>query len=145
LTDRGARLLLAGLFGRPSGSSSKSVPKRAYFASDFLDRMHDSTPGISGAFDAVALHPYSYSYRQLAPQIEELRAVLRQHGDSEMPLWITELGCLGSSLAPHPSALAPEVFEHVAIFLVHCPQALFELLVRETGSDVFLDRDAQDL
>jgi polysaccharide biosynthesis protein PslG len=93
--DPGARLVLGGLFTRPKGGNSKAAPgrpKRAYFATDFLERMYRTTPGVRGKFIAVALHPYSYSYKELAPEIEGVRAALKRLHDPGRPLWLTELG-----------------------------------------------------
>jgi hypothetical protein len=93
--DPGARIVLGGLFGRPKGGDTKAAPgriKRAYFAADFLEGMYKTTPGVRGKFLAVALHPYSYNYQQLAPQIEELRAALKAVHDPGRAIWLTELG-----------------------------------------------------
>jgi hypothetical protein len=100
--DPGARLVLGGLFIRPQGGNAKAAPgrpKRAWFATDFLERMYRTTPGVRGKFIAVALHPYSYSYKELAPEIEEVRAALKRSHDPGRALWLTELGW--SSGHPH--------------------------------------------
>lgn len=93
--DPGARMVLGGLFARPKGGSTKPAPgriKRAYLASDFLERMYKAVPGVRGKFLAVALHPYSYNYRQLGTEVEELRKALRAVRDPGRAIWITELG-----------------------------------------------------
>jgi hypothetical protein len=91
--DPGAKLLLGGMFSRPKGGkSTKEKPKRAYFASDFLEQMYETTPGIKAKFNGVALHPYTGKYQELTPEIEEVRDVQKAHGDATKPLWITELG-----------------------------------------------------
>jgi hypothetical protein len=93
--DAGARIVLGGLFTRPKGGSVKAKPgriKRAYFATEFLEGMYRTTPGVRGKFVAVALHPYSYSYKQLTPEIEEVRATLKRWHDPGRALWLTELG-----------------------------------------------------
>ncbi len=93
--DPGARIVLGGLFIRPKGGSTKAAPgriKRAWFAAEFLERMYRTTPGVRGKFIAVALHPYSKGYRELAPEIEEVRAALKRSGDPGRALWLTELG-----------------------------------------------------
>ena len=72
--------------------STTEKPKRAYFASDFLDLMYETTPGIKAKFNGVALHPYTGKYQELTPEIEEVRAVQKAHGDAAKALWITELG-----------------------------------------------------
>jgi polysaccharide biosynthesis protein PslG len=101
--DPGARIVLGGLFARPKGGNTKAAPgriKRAWFAADFLEQMYKTTPGVRGKFLAVALHPYSYSYKQLAPELEELRAALKASRDGGRAIWITELGWSSG----HPSA-----------------------------------------
>lgn len=93
--DAGAQIVLGGMFIRPKGGGGKPQPgriKRAYFAADFLERMYRAVPGVRGKFLAVALHPYSYSYKELTPQIEEVRAALKQVRDPGRALWLTELG-----------------------------------------------------
>ena len=93
--DPGARIVLGGLFLRPKGGNVKAAPgriKRAYFAADFLERMYRTTPGVRGKFIAVALHPYSKGYRELTPEIEEVRAALKNSRDPGRALWLTELG-----------------------------------------------------
>jgi hypothetical protein len=93
--DPGARIVLGGLFIRPKGAEAKPAAgriKRAYFAADFLERMYRATPGVRGKFIAVALHPYSKGYRELTPEIEEVRAALKKSHDPGRALWLTELG-----------------------------------------------------
>jgi hypothetical protein len=90
--DAGAKVVLGGMFARPKQALSKRKPRLAYFATDFLEKMYQSNPGIRSKFNAVALHPYTGSYRELRPDIEEVRAVLKAGGDPGKSLWITELG-----------------------------------------------------
>ena len=93
--DGGARIVLGGLFIRPKAGNAKPAPgriKRAWFAADFLERMYRATPGVRGKFIAVALHPYSKGYRELTPEIEEVRAALKKSRDPGRALWLTELG-----------------------------------------------------
>src|SRR5262249_10101206 len=89
--DPAAQLVLAGLYSHP-GEAGHFSPPRAYFAADFLERMYRSTPGIGTKFQGVALHPYTGSFKRLAPQIEEFRQVLARNHDSGKGLWITEIG-----------------------------------------------------
>jgi hypothetical protein len=90
--DPRAKILLGGLFARPKEAEFKVKPPQAYFASDFLAKMYKLTPGIKSKFDAIALHPYTSDYRNLTPDIEEVRAVLKAAHDAGKGLWITELG-----------------------------------------------------
>jgi polysaccharide biosynthesis protein PslG len=90
--DPGAKLILGGMFARPKEAEFKRKPAQAYFATDFLDRLYTSTPGIKRKFAGVALHPYTTKYQQLTPDIEEFIAVLKANHDSGKKLWITEIG-----------------------------------------------------
>jgi hypothetical protein len=90
--DRRAKLVLGGMFARPREALFKRRPPQAYFATDFLDRMYRSTPGVKRKFVGVALHPYTGRYQRLLPYIEEFRRVLSRHRDARKGLWITELG-----------------------------------------------------
>lgn len=90
--DKGAKIVLGGLFARPIEAEIKSGPPQAYFAADFLEQMYRSTPGIKSKFQGIALHPYTGSYKNLTSRIEDVRAVLEENGDAGKGLWITELG-----------------------------------------------------
>ncbi len=98
--DPGATIVLGGMFARPREALSKSRPRRAYFATEFLSQMLRSTPGIRSKFAAVALHPYTSTYQYLAPEIAEVRKVLKAGHDAGAGLWITEMGW--SSQSPRP-------------------------------------------
>jgi hypothetical protein len=92
-SDAGAKLVLGGMFSRPKGGKSTvEKPKRVYFASDFLEQMYETTPGIKSKFNGVALHPYTGRYQELTDEIEEVRDVQKANGDAGKGLWITELG-----------------------------------------------------
>jgi len=99
--DPGAQLVLGGLFARPGEATFKVKPPQAYFATDFLDKLYRTTPGVKSKFAGVALHPYTSEFQQLEPDIEEFRAVLRRHHDSSKGLWITELGWSSMPRAGH--------------------------------------------
>jgi hypothetical protein len=90
--DPGAKLILGGMFARPKEAEFKGKPAQAYFATDFLDQLYSSTPGIKRKFTGVALHPYTTKYQQLTPDIEEFITVLKANHDSGKKLWITEIG-----------------------------------------------------
>ncbi len=93
--DRGARIVLGGLFIRPRGGNVKPGHgriKRAWFAADFLERMYRTTPAVRGKFLAVALHPYTPGWRRLTPEIEEVRTALARVNDKWRAIWLTELG-----------------------------------------------------
>ncbi len=98
--DHGAKLILGGMFARPKEAEFKGKPPQAYFATDFLDQLYSSTPGIKNKFVGVALHPYTTKYQQLTPDVEEFLAVLKANHDAGKKLWITEIGW--SSERPDP-------------------------------------------
>jgi hypothetical protein len=90
--DPGAKVILGGLFAKPFEATKHFNPPRAYFAKTFLEQMYKRTPGVKGKFNGFALHPYTYFYRQLPADIEEVRGVLKANHDAGKGLWITELG-----------------------------------------------------
>ncbi len=104
--DPGAKILLGGLFARPNEARFKVKPPQAYFATEFLAQMYKRTPGIKSKFDAIALHPYTSEYQRLAPDIEEVRDVLKANGDAGKDLWITELGWSSEKPDPKHDAFA---------------------------------------
>jgi hypothetical protein len=99
-TDPGARLVLGGMFARPIEATQRHNPPQAYFATEFLDQMYSTTPGIKSKFQGVALHPYTGTYKRLTPYIEEFHDTLKANHDAGKGLWITELGWSSQ----HPSA-----------------------------------------
>jgi hypothetical protein len=90
--DRGARLVLSGLFARPKEALRKRGPREAYFATDFLQQMYRRTPGIKRKFQGVALHPYTGTWKRLPRYIREFRQVLADNRDAGKGLYLTELG-----------------------------------------------------
>ncbi len=90
--DPGAKIVLAGLFAAPKEANYKVKPPQAYFATDFIEQLYKKTPGIKSMFNGVALHPYTYDYRDITGHVEELRDVLKAVHDPGKGLWITELG-----------------------------------------------------
>jgi hypothetical protein len=113
--DSGAKLILGGMFARPKEAEFKGKPAQAYFATDFLDRLYASTPGIKRKFVGVALHPYTTKYQQLTPDIEEFLTVLKANHDAGKKLWITEIGwssepkSAGDSFAKGPAGQATQL------------------------------------
>lgn len=99
--DPGAQIILGGLFSRPIEATFHKHPPQAYFASDFLEGMYKSTPGIASKFQGYALHPYTGSYKNLTARVEEVRRVLKANHDAGKGLWFTELGW--SSEPPQPN------------------------------------------
>jgi hypothetical protein len=72
--DPGATVVLAGL-----PNESWTALRRIYAA------------GGRGAFDAVALHPYTRRPRDVVRLVRYARRVMRKRGDGNVPVWITEL------------------------------------------------------
>jgi hypothetical protein len=101
--DPGVSLVLGGLFARPIEATFHVRPRQAYFASEFLEGMYKSTPGIRSKFAGYALHPYTGSYKNLPGRIEEVRRVLAKNHDAGKPLYITELGWSSEPPQPHNS------------------------------------------
>jgi hypothetical protein len=92
--DPGAQILLAGLFARPKGSRNAAGKHKSlnWYASDFVDRMYATTPGLKANFNGAALHPYTINARELPEVTEEFRNVLAENKDAGKSLWVTELG-----------------------------------------------------
>lgn len=90
--DRGARIVLSGLFARPKEALRKRGPREAYFATEFLEQMYKRTPGIKRKFHGVALHPYTGTWKRLPRYIRDFRAVLDRFRDGGKGLYLTELG-----------------------------------------------------
>ena len=72
--DPGARAILAGL------------PNESWIA---LRKIYRA--GGRGAFDAVALHPYTGRPRNVIRLVGFARREMRRHGDGRKPVWLTEL------------------------------------------------------
>jgi hypothetical protein len=83
--DPGSRVIVGGLFGRPL-----QVPPNIK-AGDFLSRLYRAG-SVKRWFDGVALHPYVADAGAIRAQIENLRRVMRLHGDARTPLLVTEMG-----------------------------------------------------
>jgi hypothetical protein len=105
--DPGARVVLAGLFGEPAGCRKKQPLSPC--AADFIDQMYKRTPGLRKRFVGVSLHPYTGVWQGLKGQIEDIREVLKQHGDDRKGLWMTELGWSSQPPEPNRNAFAKGV------------------------------------
>jgi hypothetical protein len=120
--DPSAKLILGGMFARPKEAEYKRKPPQAYFATDFLDQLYTSTPGIKKKFVGVALHPYTTKYQQLTPDIEEFLTVLKANHDPGKKLWITEVGwssephSAGDSFAKGPAGQATQLKGAFSLF-----------------------------
>lgn len=83
--DPGARVIVGGFFGRPL-----QIPPNVA-SGDFLSRFYRAG-NVKRYFDGVALHPYVARARAMGAQIENLRRIMRIHGDAAAPIYVTELG-----------------------------------------------------
>ncbi len=92
--DPGAQLVLAGLFARPKGARNAAGKHKSlnWYASDFIDQMYKTTPGLKTKYSGAALHPYTINARELPEVTEEFRNVLAENKDGGKALWVTELG-----------------------------------------------------
>jgi len=84
--DPSAKILLAGLFGRP-----KARPPRAMPAATFLQRLYRFR-GIKRFFDGIALHPYAANLTALRRNLWQVRRVALKNRDRRTGLYVTELG-----------------------------------------------------
>ena len=83
--DPGAKIVLSGLFGKPTAGGSRGMD-----AADFLAALY-RTPGIKSRFDGIALHPYAVDTETLEELVEEFHAVALENHDRP-GLYITEMG-----------------------------------------------------
>jgi len=74
-----------------------------------LRQLYDA--GAHGAFDAVALHPYTRRPKDVVRLVRLSRGVMRKHGDGGLPIWITELSWPAAKGKPVPRPIGIEVNE----------------------------------
>ncbi len=84
--DRGATVVLSGLFGEPNPRGKWGMD-----AVDFLERLY-RVRGIESSFDAISLHPYAVDAETLAEQVEAMREVSLENDDPGAGFYLTELG-----------------------------------------------------
>lgn len=90
--DPSSRVIVGGLFGRPL-----QIPPNVA-SGDYLSRFYGAG-NVKPFFDGVALHPYVADATAMGAQLNNLRRIMRLHGDSRTPIYITELGW-GSQSGP---------------------------------------------
>ena len=83
--DPGAKVILSGLFAKPTKGGSSGMP-----AEKFLEILY-RTPGIKSRFDGIALHPYALDTETLEEFVEAFHEVTVENHD-RVPLYITEMG-----------------------------------------------------
>jgi polysaccharide biosynthesis protein PslG len=81
--DRHAKIVLAGMDSDPTGKKSITSKK-------FLGKVYKSK-GAKRSFNAVAVHPYAPTIRNLKKQMNALRKVIKRNHDNAK-MWITEMG-----------------------------------------------------
>ena len=74
----------------------KADPDAVVVAAGFADRSWESISqiyraGAKGVFDAIAIHPYTYKVSNVLRMVRYARRSLRQAGDGDRPLWLTEV------------------------------------------------------
>jgi len=84
--DPEARIVLGGLFRYPLGGRKGGIR-----ATDYLRGLY-AHPGIDAAFDGVAIHPYAARMRSVTKQVERMVKVVREAGDTQAGIWVTEIG-----------------------------------------------------
>ena len=88
-SDPGAQILLGGLFPTPRDGLSLD---------QFLTALYQG--GGRGLFDAVAIHPYARTPRDAVDRLAQARDVMRHFGDTDKPIWITEVGWASAGTPP---------------------------------------------
>ena len=83
--DPGAKVILSGLFAKPTAPYPKGMP-----AAKFLEQIY-RFPGIARHFDGISLHPYAIDTGILKEYVEEFHDVTVENHD-RVPLYITEMG-----------------------------------------------------
>jgi hypothetical protein len=74
----------------------KADPDALVIGAGFADRSWESISqiyraGAKGVFDAIAIHPYTYEVSNVLRLVRYARRSLRQAGDGDRPLWLTEV------------------------------------------------------
>ncbi|MGN6585905.1 MAG: beta-galactosidase [Solirubrobacterales bacterium] len=82
--DPGAKVILSGLFGKPTAKGKRGMP-----AAKFLNAVYKA--GTKQLFDGIALHPYAVDAETLEELVEEIHEVTVENHD-RVPLYITEMG-----------------------------------------------------
>ena len=83
--DPGAKVILSGLFAKPTADYPKGMP-----AAEFLEALY-RVPGLKTRFDGIALHPYAVDTETLEEYVEEFHDVTPKT-TTACRLYITEMG-----------------------------------------------------
>lgn len=86
--DPKAKVVTGGMYGFPRAKQSKTSVQ-------FLRKLYE-VKGIKKHFDAVGLHPYDPTLKQVKGQITSIRKVMKQAGDGRTGILVGELGWASS-------------------------------------------------
>jgi hypothetical protein len=109
--DSSGKILLAGLFPEPLAPNS--IPFKPYLRALYKD-------GAKPLFDGAALHPYGATPRVALQRVRAMRSLMSRYGDTNTPIWITEVGWADAGL-PSPITVSPG---EQGIYLVNTFQKL---------------------
>lgn len=84
-------------------------PSAQVVMAGFADRSWESIAAVyraggTGVFDVVAIHPYTYEVRNVLRIVRYARRALREAGDGDRPLWLTEVTWSSGKRPGHPPA-----------------------------------------
>lgn len=96
--DPAAGVVSAGVISRP-------VNPRAEDGDVFLRKLFRSKPARRAA-DAIAIHPYTGTVKDVEQQVKLTRRVMDRAKLSETPIWVTEIGW-GSGSSTNPLIVPP--------------------------------------
>ncbi|MDD2598529.1 MAG: hypothetical protein PHO37_04815 [Kiritimatiellae bacterium] len=75
---------------------------------DYIEKLY--ALGGGRYFDIMNVHPYSHPHapeHALEDQLENLKALMKKHGDGDKPIWITEIGWpTPEQISPAPGLIA---------------------------------------
>jgi hypothetical protein len=83
--DPGAKVILSGLFAKPTANYPRGMPAAQFLASLYR------VPGLKRRFDGISLHPYAVDTETLEEYVEEFHDVTTAYHD-RVPLYVTEMG-----------------------------------------------------
>jgi hypothetical protein len=92
--DPGADVVSAGVISQP-------VNRRAMDGDVYLKKMLKSRKAARAA-DAIAIHPYTGTVREVRKQIELTRKVMDKRKLKRTPIWVTEIGWGSGKGSPNP-------------------------------------------
>jgi len=84
--DRGADVILGGMFATPLGGQRPAIASYKYLRALYAHQ------GFAARFDGVGVHPYARSMENVKLQVNLLRDEMARAHDSNTGIWITEIG-----------------------------------------------------